>query len=165
MIRAASKNDFESIWPIFNAIVSTGLTYTWSANTSIEQARTLWIESAHKTFVYEDSEKVMGSYYIKANFGGAASHICNCGYMVSAEARGKGVATAMCQHSQQIALDLGYKAMQFNCVTTSNESAIRLWHKLGFETIGQIPKGFNHPELGYIDMLIMYKWLAPCADV
>jgi len=65
----------------------------------------------------------------------------------------------MCEHSQEIAKELGYKAMQFNFVATSNEGAVRLWAKLGFETVGTLPKAFNHPSKGYIDALVMYKWL------
>jgi ribosomal protein S18 acetylase RimI-like enzyme len=79
--------------------------------------------------------------------------------MVASTARGKGLATAMCQHSQKIARALGYKAMQFNLVVSTNEGAVKLWDKLGFETVGRLPKAFNHPALGYVDALVMYKWL------
>lgn len=53
------------------------------------------------------------------------------------------------------------EAMQFNFVASSNEAAVRLWSKLGFETVGRLPKAFNHPTNGYIDALVMYKWLQP----
>jgi ribosomal protein S18 acetylase RimI-like enzyme len=79
--------------------------------------------------------------------------------MVASEARGRGLATAMCEHSQERALELGYKAMQFNFVASSNEGAIRLWHKLGFTTVGRLPKAFKHSAKGYVDALVMYKWL------
>ena len=68
-------------------------------------------------------------------------------------------ALAMCEHSQKIAKGLGYKAMQFNFVASSNESAVSLWKKLGFETVGRLPKAFCHPAKGYVDALVMYKWL------
>jgi len=79
--------------------------------------------------------------------------------MVSSSARGRGFATAMCKHSQKIAKELGYKAMQFNFVASNNQGAVRLWGKLGFETVGRLPKAFNHPASGYVDALVMYKWL------
>jgi ribosomal protein S18 acetylase RimI-like enzyme len=78
--------------------------------------------------------------------------------MVSSAARGRGLATAMCEHSLVVAKELGYKAMQFNFVAASNEGAVRLWSKIGFETVGCLPKAFNHPRLGYVDALVMYKW-------
>ena len=95
----------------------------------------------------------------KTNQAGPGSHVCNCGYMVSTNARGKGLATSMCEHSQRIAAELGYKAMQFNFVAVTNEGAVRLWKKLGFETVGRLPMAFNHPTHGYVDALVMYKWL------
>jgi len=79
--------------------------------------------------------------------------------MVSSKARGKGLATSMCEHSQKIAVSLGYKAMQFNFVAESNDGAVRLWGKLGFDIVGRLPKAFKHPVKGYVDALVMYKWL------
>jgi ribosomal protein S18 acetylase RimI-like enzyme len=103
--------------------------------------------------------KILGTYFIKTNQPGPGSHVCNCGCMVSRYARGKGLATAMCEHSQNIAKELGYKAMQFNLVIETNEDAVRLWHSLGFEIVGTIPKAFEHPKLGFVDAHVMYKWL------
>ena len=102
----------------------------------------------------------MGTYYLKANQSGPGSHVCNCGYMVSSRARAKGVATFMCEHSQDIALSLGYKAMQFNCVVSTNNAAVQLWQKLGFETVGRLPGAFNHARLGFVDAFVMFKWLS-----
>ncbi|MEW8381327.1 MAG: GNAT family N-acetyltransferase, partial [Candidatus Thiodiazotropha taylori] len=101
----------------------------------------------------------VGTYYIKTNQAGPGSHVCNCGYMVPSSSRGKGLATAMCEHSQNTARDLGYKAMQFNFVASTNEGAVRLWQKLGFEVVGRLPEAFNHPVKGYVDALVLYKWL------
>ncbi|MDE0507948.1 MAG: GNAT family N-acetyltransferase, partial [Gammaproteobacteria bacterium] len=55
-------------------------------------------------------------------------------------------------------------AMQFNFVAASNEGAVRLWTSLGFEEAGRLPNAFQHPKLGYLDALVMYKWLAPVAE-
>lgn len=49
--------------------------------------------------------------------------------------------------------------MQFNFVATSNKGAIKLWSKLGFEVVGNLPKAFNHPIKGYVNALVMYKSL------
>ena len=48
------------------------------------------------------------------------------------------LATRMCEHSQEIAKKLGYKAMQFNFVASTNDGAVRLWKKLGFEIVGKL---------------------------
>ncbi len=65
----------------------------------------------------------------------------------------------MCEHSQKVAIELGYKAMQFNLVAASNEGAVRLWNKLGFETVGRLPRAFKHPTQKFVDAFVMYKWL------
>ena len=158
-IREATKKDFDSTWPIFHEIVKAGETYAYSTDTTKDQALRIWLDSPRKTYVVEEDSNILGTYYLKTNQAGPGDHVCNCGYMVSSSARGRGLATVMCEHSQAIAKDLGYKAMQFNFVASSNEGAIRLWSKLGFKTVGCLPKAFSHPALGYVDALVMYKWL------
>jgi ribosomal protein S18 acetylase RimI-like enzyme len=44
-------------------------------------------------------------------------------------------------------------------VAFGNGGAIRIWRKLGFEIVGRLPNAFSHPSRGYIDALVMYKWL------
>lgn len=158
-IREATEKDFDSIWLIFHEVVSAGETYAYALDTTKDEALTLWVKTPLKTFVCEEGSQVLGTYYIRTNQPGPGSHVCNCGYMVSSEARGKGVATALCEHSQKIAREMGYKAMQFNFVVSSNHTAVRLWHKLGFETVGRLPGAFSHHALGFVDVLVMYKWL------
>ena len=158
-IREATEEDFDEIWPIFYEVVSIGDTYAYPRDTSKQDALKIWIHTPRKTFVIEENNKILGTYYIKTNQNGPGSHVCNCGYMVSSASRGEGLATTMCEHSQKIALELGYKAMQFNFVASTNKGAVRLWNKLGFETVGRLPKAFNHPEEGLVDALVMYKWL------
>lgn len=159
MIREITQTDFEQFWPTFSAIIKAQETYAFDPELTLDQAFTLWCESPLKTYVYVEDDKVLGTYYIKPNAMGPSSHICNCGYMVSSEARGKGIARQMCEHSQQMALELGFDAMQFNSVVASNEVAVKLWQKLGFNIIGTIPKAYQHGQLGLVDCYIMHKWL------
>lgn len=159
-IREAERKDWDLIWPIFNEVVKAGETYAYETETTKDQAEKIWLDAPRKTFVAEENGKIYGTYYIKTNQAAPGNHVCNCGYMVSSIARGRGLATTMCEHSQEMALKLGYKAMQFNFVASSNEGAVRLWNKLGFETVGRLPSAFNHPTKGYVDALVMFKWLA-----
>jgi ribosomal protein S18 acetylase RimI-like enzyme len=160
-IREATRQDFDHIWPIFHEIAMAGETYAYPRDITREQAVQLWLDTPRKTYVIEDGGEILGTYFIKTNQAGPGDHVCNCGYMVAAAARGRGLAGAMCEHSQKIARKLGYKAMQFNFVASSNEGAVRLWSKLGFAVVGRLPKAFHHPSRGYVDALVMYKWLEP----
>lgn len=159
-IRVASEHDFAQIWPIFRQIVGRGDTYAFDPDTSKEQANAIWMDLPRQTYVCEVEGEIEGTYYLKTNPIGGGEHVCNCGYMVSEAARGKGLATAMCLHSQAQAVELGYTAMQFNFVVTSNTGAIALWEKLGFQIVERLPEAFDHPQQGMIDALIMRKQLA-----
>lgn len=158
-VREAVEADFEAIWPIFREIVSAGETYPYPQEMKRDQAFHVWMELPRLTHVYEDSGQILGTYYIKSNQLGLGGHVCNCGYMVASAARGMGVASSMCEHSQEIARKLGYKAMQYNLVVSTNTAGVNLWTKMGFETVGRLPKAFNHPVYGFVDALVMYKWL------
>ncbi|GAA5214096.1 GNAT family N-acetyltransferase [Corallincola platygyrae] len=158
-IREARAEDFELIWPLFQQVAAAGETYGYDRDMSKQEAFRVWMALPRKTYLCEQDGQFLGTYYLKTNQAGPGSHVCNCGYMVAEAARGRGVASAMCEHSQQQAVALGYKAMQFNFVAASNEGAVRLWSKLGYDTVGRLPKAFNHPTLGLVDALVMYKWL------
>lgn len=158
-IRPATVEDFDQIWPIFQEIATAGETYAYPRDISRDQAFRQWMEIPRQTYVLEVDGNILGTYYIKTNQEGPGGHVCNCGYMVASTARGRGLATTMCTHSQEEALRLGYKAMQFNFVASTNEGAIRLWTKLGFDTAGRLPGAFHHPDKGFVDAIVMYKWL------
>jgi ribosomal protein S18 acetylase RimI-like enzyme len=109
----------------------------------------------------DECNEVLGTYYIKPNQPALGAHVCNCGYIVAKEARGRGIAAEMCQHSQREAISRGFRAMQYNLVVSTNEVAVRLWKRQGFEVVGTLPQAFRHPRLGYVDALVMYKQLTP----
>ena len=158
-IRLANRHDFNDIWPFFRAIARAGETYAYDTEITKKDAELVWLEQPEKTFVVVENGQILGSYFIKTNQPGPGKHVCNCGYMVGENARGKGVATLMCNHSQEQAKLMGYTAMQFNFVAASNEVAVKLWKKCGFAEVGCLPHAFNHPRLGMVDALVMYKSL------
>jgi ribosomal protein S18 acetylase RimI-like enzyme len=159
-IRAYETKDWSALWPILEATVAGGDSYAFSPNSSEADLHKVWIETPSVVFVALDSsEKLVGSYFIKPNQPGLGSHVCNCGYVVAAEARGLGVATEMCEHSQAEAIAMGFRAMQFNFVVETNERAVKLWQKLGFAIVGRLPRAFKHSRLGYVDALVMFKTL------
>lgn len=163
-IREARAGDWPALWPILRGIIRAGETYAIDPELSEAGVQALWMEMPTATFVAEQGGRILGTYYIKTNQPGGGAHVCNCGYMVGEAARGQGVAQAMCLHSQDAAKALGYRAMQFNLVLSTNTGAIRLWERLGYETVGRLPKAFDHPQAGLIDALVMYKWLDDTPD-
>lgn len=138
-------------------VIRAGQTYALDSDMSESDALQYWTSPDKRTWVAEDDGRVVGTYYLRANQAGGGRHVCNCGYMTLPSAEGRGVARAMCQHSLGVAAELGFQAMQFNLVVSTNERAVRLWESMGFSTAGRIPRGFHHPVHGYVDALVMHR--------
>lgn len=161
-IKAFKDSHWNRLWPIIEKVFREGETYPYPSDISEQQAYKNWIQAPRQTHVALGQDNaILGSYYIKPNQPGLGSHVCNCGYIVSDSARGMGIASQMCIHSQQTALQLGFKSMQYNLVVSTNEAAVHLWKKMGFQVIGVLPEAFNSQKYGYVDAFIMYKHLKP----
>lgn len=158
-ITPITLKDFEQFWPIFKSIISAQESYSIDPKISFDEAFETWCLEPQKTFVSKNNGIVTGSYYLKPNAGGPGSHICNCGYMVSTDNRRQGIARELCLHSQRVALDEGYEAMQINSVVSTNDAAMKLCEKLGFSIVGTIPHAYDHKVHGLVDAHIMYKSL------
>lgn len=158
-IRKAIESDKTDVWKIIQAVISTGDSYVFYPNSTKEKMLEYWFSDGKETYVAGLDEEILGTFFIKANQPDLGSHICNAGYMVSPEAKGKGVGKKMAEFSLPEAKRLGFKAMQFNFVVKSNEIAVKLWLSLGFEIIGEILEAFQHKDLGLVNTLIMYRKL------
>ena len=161
-IRPATETDRDAIWNIFHEVVADGDTYSLDPNISREDALAYWFAAGTHTYVAEQPAiGIAGTYILRPNHSGGGSHVANAGFMVSASARGKGIGRAMAEHCLSEARRLGFRAMQFNYVISTNATAIRLWQGLGFEIVGTLPDAFHHPEKGYVDVYVMYRSLVP----
>ena len=158
-IRPATGDDEEAIWRVIEPTLRAGETYPLPRDWSQAQALAYWRAAAHEVFVAEDDGEILGTYYLRANNLGGGAHVANCGYMVAAQAQGRGVARAMCAHSLERARVRGFRAMQFNFVIASNERAVRLWQACGFGILARLPGVFAHPRLGDVDALVMLRTL------
>ncbi|MFT4937175.1 MAG: L-amino acid N-acyltransferase YncA [Paraglaciecola sp.] len=70
IIRPATEQNFQSIWPIFHDIVAAGESYAYEPDTTFEQAKEIWLTTPRETFVIEQNGKILGSYYLKTNQAG-----------------------------------------------------------------------------------------------
>ncbi|MCC7125186.1 MAG: GNAT family N-acetyltransferase [Acidobacteria bacterium] len=149
-IRAYAPADWPALLPIVKQTFESGDTYAFPPDISDADIHKVWIETPPATFVaVSNTGEMLGTYYIKPNQPGLGAHVCNCGYIVSAAAAGQGIATQMCEHSQRVAVEMGFRAMQFNLVVSTNRRAVELWERLGFVIVGRLPGAF--PTLASID--------------
>jgi ribosomal protein S18 acetylase RimI-like enzyme len=159
LIRPATTDDEAAIWSIIGPTIRAGETYALARDMTEAQALAYWMGSDRETFVALEDDRIVGTYHLRSNQAGGGDHVANCAYMTDPAAAGRGVARRMCEHSLERARSLGFRAMQFNFVVSTNERAIRLWNSLGFEVVGRLPLAFRHPSLGYVDALVMFRAL------
>jgi L-amino acid N-acyltransferase YncA len=158
-IRPATKADEDAIWDIFHAVVSPSDTYVFAPDISREDAMAYWFRSDTHTYVVDTEGRVAGTYILRPNQPGLGSHVANAAFMVSPSARGLRIGRRMGEHCLDEARRLGFRAMQFNFVVSTNEPAVRLWQRLGFSIVGTLPGAFCHPEHGFVDAYVMFRTL------
>jgi GNAT superfamily N-acetyltransferase len=158
-IRPVNHDDAPALWSILEPVLRAGETYTLPRDISEHDAIQYWCAPNHRVFLAEENGIVLGTYFLRANQSGGGSHVANCGYMTAPAAQGRGVARQMLEHSLALAKELGFRAMQFNFVVSTNQRAVDTWLAYGFSIVGRLPQAFQHPRLGFVDALVMYRSL------
>ncbi len=103
----------------------------------------------------EDGE-LLGTAKMGPNRGGRGAHVGTASFMVAPAARGRGVGRALATYVVDWHRREGYRAIQFNAVVETNTAAVALWRSLGFTVVGTVPEAFEHPEHGYVGLLVMH---------
>lgn len=163
-IRPATEADLNAIWSIFQTHVAAGETWAFGPGACRADCHDYWFAPQASAFVAAQEvepgrERVLGMYRLQPNQVGRGAHVANAAYMVSPFAQGAGVGHRLGEHSISEARRLGYLAMQFNYVVSTNDAAIHLWKRLGFSIVGTLPKAYLHRRLGYVDAYVMYQLL------
>ncbi|CAO3636057.1 unnamed protein product [Mucor hiemalis] len=107
---------------------------------------------------YDWDDKIIGMFYIKPNYPGRCSHICNGGFFVMNNHRGLGAGVVMGEAFKVLVPAIGYKASMFNLVFENNPASIAIWRKLGFQEVGRVPNAGrlkNSPDK-LVDALMFY---------
>lgn len=160
-IRPYCADDADPLWAMLAPVFRAGDAYAIETDIGRNDALAFWTGAPHEAWIAEDEEggEALGTYYIQPNQRGGGDHVCNCGYVTAAAARGKGVARAMLEHSLAQARSAGFRAMQFNFVVETNDRAVKIWRAYGFEIVGRLPEAFRHPTEGLVDALVMRRAL------
>ena len=126
------------------------------------------------------SKICLGSFYVKPNYPGRSSHVCNGGFLVTPAARNKGVGKSMGEcyldWAPQLVSDAstrvvpeafltrfqGYTYSVFNLVYETNSASTRIWDSLGFKRIGRVPACGNlRSSTDLVDAIIYGRDLGP----
>jgi GNAT superfamily N-acetyltransferase len=159
-IRTFVEADWREVWPIVREVVRAADTFAYDPAMTEAQARAAWLEAAPGlTVVALDGERILGTAKMGPNRPGPGSHVATASFMVAADARGRGVATALCRFALDWAREQGFAGMQFNAVVETNHAAVEIYKRLGFTIIGTVPGAFAHPTEGRVGLHVMYREL------
>ncbi|MBV6625254.1 MAG: GNAT family N-acetyltransferase [Rivularia sp. (in: Bacteria)] len=159
------SHETEDVRKLLNRIILEGKSYPQQQSLTELEFKAYWLvgDSFVVKAVNQSNQsplpKILAAFYIKPNFPGKCSHICNAGFIVQPQMRGQGIGRFMGETMLGIAQALGYQAVIFNLVFETNIPSIRLWQSLGFQTIGSIPAAVELEDSTYIDALVMYRQL------
>ncbi|BFZ57468.1 hypothetical protein PYCC9005_004520 [Savitreella phatthalungensis] len=86
---------------------------------------------------------VLGTYYIKPNYIGHCSHICNAGFIVPITKRAQKYGKVLARSMPHYASRLGYRSSVYNLVFETNIASIKLWDQYGYRRVGRIEQAIK----------------------
>lgn len=147
------------------SIPANGIPLPQSKGSSIKigssRLRALGQSSEATVSLPNDSDTYAFAYYIKPNYPGRSSHMCNAGFMVPTASRGLGLGRIAARSYLFYGPACGYRGSVFNLVYANNEASLRLWSKLGFQEVGRIPDAGRLKKAGadeeeYVDAVVVH---------
>ena len=145
----------DQILELWNNIIEEGIYFPQIEKLTKENADSYFKSQDFTGIAVEDGE-VYGVYILHPNNIGRCGHICNASYAVSKKARGKGIGEMLVKDSMKQGSKLGYRILQFNAVVISNNTAHKLYEKLGFNKIGIVKEGYLNINNIYEDIVLYY---------
>jgi GNAT superfamily N-acetyltransferase len=156
-IRDLEDDDWSQVWPIVREVIRAADTFTYDPAMTADQAYDVWVQRAPgRTVVAHDGDTIVATAHMNTNRPGPGSHVATASFMVTADARGRGIGGALVRDALGWARGHGYTGMQFNAVAASNTSAVELYQRHGFAIVGTVPGAFDHPTQGRVGLHVMY---------
>lgn len=159
-IRKFNINDLNEMIEIWNEVVKSGVAFPQKELLDINSGKEFFNSQSFCGVAQDnDAKKIVGLYILHPNNIGRCGHICNASYAVASDARGNHIGESLVKHSMQTGKELGFRILQFNAVVKTNETAIHLYKKLGFQQLGIIKGGFQLDNGNFEDIIPFYHTL------
>jgi len=166
-LRRQEPRDLERLWTEFQDVIRESATYAYDNSTTLRDFERDWCGRGGEQWVADEGGEILGAFTLRANHPGRGSHVATASYFVTQRARGRGFGRRLGEHSLERARALDFEAVQFNFVVSTNTSALRLWRRLGFEVVGELPRAFRHAQHGFVSALVLRRdlLLAPATPL
>ncbi|KAG7194709.1 uncharacterized protein KQ657_004386 [Scheffersomyces spartinae] len=144
----------------FNHIIDEGKTYPYVEVMEVDEFVDFWFKHFVAILIETRSEiesqyefldqlgnqndidfwrdRFLGNFYVKPNYIGRSSHICNAGFVVNHQKRGLGLGKELGKKYLVWGPQLGYLYSVFNLVYETNIASVKIWDSLGFDRIGYV---------------------------
>jgi predicted N-acetyltransferase YhbS len=99
MMRKATDADADALWQMLHEVAQEADSFPFELDMERDESLARWLSPDKWTYVACQDDEVVGTYALRPNHGGPGSHVANAGYIVRSEHRGKGIGTAMVEHS------------------------------------------------------------------
>lgn len=163
VIQKYDEKDLSKMKDIWNEVVKSGDAFPQKELLTDESAKEFFNEQSYcavaKIFNDDDAintYEVAGLYILHPNGVGHLGHLCNASYAVKSAYRGRHIGKLLVENCLFEAKRLGYLILCFNAVVKNNIGARHLYEKLGFNLIGEIPRGFKKDDGTFFDICLYY---------
>lgn len=159
-IRQYEQQDAGEAAAVWNEVVEDGVAFPQTELLDEQSGHAFFSAQSFTGIAYDtESGEIVGLYILHPNNVGRCGHICNASYAVKGGLRGQHIGEKLVQHCMSKAKELGFGILQFNAVVSTNEPALRLYKKLGFQQLGVIPGGFRMKDGTFEDIIPHYHLL------
>ncbi|MGZ8630095.1 MAG: diaminopimelate decarboxylase [Actinomycetota bacterium] len=166
-VRPARPQDARSYLAFWTAIVEEGHNVrservTSTARVYRRRFRRPWTDREAQIVAVDDADRLIGHLYIQREDHPATRHVATLGIAVAADARGRGVGTALMTEAIRWARSVGVDKIVLS-VYPSNAGAIALYRRFGFVEEGRLAR-HSRKSYGDEDEILMAGWIGDDAD-
>jgi len=157
MLEQLKEEDLSQMIEVFNSVITEGSYFPRNEGVPDLETARQWHQDHVKAGLFYLAAKVDGEFAGGATIEpkrGKESHIAVFGIYLKQQFRNMGIGTRLVQRIIEIARSKGFEIMELN-VFSSNQRALHLYSKFGFEEVGRVKNGIKFSDGTYADEIHM----------
>jgi RimJ/RimL family protein N-acetyltransferase len=167
ILRHLKNSDIEGVWKNFNDVLEEGIYLPIFTPVKSDLEKNSWydnIKREHEICIVAElqmlksSHNIIGQCEISNLEWEAAMHVGSLGVIISKSYRNLGIGTKLIDFAIREARKLNNKEKIILSCFSTNERALHIYKKLGFEVVGARKKQF-YMDGQYYDEILMEIWI------